>query len=278
MDLRSDLHSEPMAFNESRTCQYIQSDSTTCPHVAQYGKQSGGGATEEEEDVGYQYVCGHHRGKRTQWSEWTVLSKVSATHMTVQDIHQRLFATLQMEIHHLWPLDVLLIEHQPTSCTIAGKKTQTGVLMKTIGTMLYSFFLCQELAQWDNASLFRSSFRMHFVHAADRWFIPLSDLDRPSDMPPVGVIPTTYADRKKASAKWFWHLLTERPPCDQWTTWFATCQRMHRIHDVADALFLTCGYLTKTKKTSSALARRHAKKRKTQPTTISSGTNRVPLE
>lgn len=225
MDLRSDLMSEPLRFNESRCCQ-------RCDSPAMYGR-------EVNTDL-FDYVCGRHRGSL----EWTKLAAVSVRELSVQDIHQRLFMTLQMELPHLWPLDVLLIEHQPTSCGRGAQRTQTGVLMKTVGTMLYSFFLCQDMQSRDDLNeRFLPSFRMHFVHAADRWYIPEHQLPRPDTITPSGTVPETYKDRKSQSAAWFLHLLQSHP---QWCEWMSTCQRLTRIHDVADAFFMAMGFYLKS--------------------------------
>lgn len=235
MDLRSDVSAEPLHFNESRCCH-------KCTSAAHYGRAS---TTSSSSTTLYEYVCGRHRGGRAEWSTWTALKEVKVAQLSIQEIHQRLYAALIEELPHLWPLDVLLIEHQPTSCTIGGRRQQTGVLMKTVGTMLYSFFLCQDMmSRHEVGSLYRPCFQMHFVHAADRWYIPRDSLSRP-DSVLVGQVPPTYAERKKQSAEWFWHVISTHP---EWVSWKPTCERLVRIHDVADALFLACGWFLKSER------------------------------
>lgn len=218
LDIRSDLIAEPLLFNEARKCH-------TCSASAQHVR-------------GDAYSCGRHRGK----DKYEPLQPVSASHLSVEQLQRRLFMYLWRLLDTLWPLDILLLENQPTRCHVGGRRKQVGTLMKSVGTMVQSFFLMHELNE--RGTLLPPYFQTHYVHPAAKWFLPAT-VPRP---PSAATMPSVYADRKNVSGDWMKVVMTAWPA---WSAWLPQVEGMTRPHDVADALLLAMAWYLKVRSNAS---------------------------
>jgi hypothetical protein len=189
----------------------------TCQQCSKTAKKFCAGDT-------YQYRCGVH-GRGT---EWQPLRTNKVKQVGTWELHLRLWNALQRHRDDMLPCDVVLIENQSVT---RGHNRVANIMMKSVGNMIYSFFI-QE----------------HLQHGLPRQAVYVSAKDRFLVCQPLGYKKTfekipkkdrskAYCQRKQDAETWTARILEQYDPIA-----FQTWNKFYRKHDLADAFLSALSY------------------------------------